>query len=135
MTAAIAAEIPALALVNAAGELERSTDAFRTRFGPAVEALEQEPRLDRVLSGQLEHSVPPFEGRPALTVYRFVIRDTSEEPVAVCGVATPIAEAEVARSECARLMQIERWSRLDARAIRAEVLRDWGIVPLTEGPR
>src|SRR5437588_10262527 len=62
MTAAIAAEIPALALVNAAGELERSTDAFRTRFGPAVEALEQEPRLDRVLSGQLEHSTLTLDG-------------------------------------------------------------------------
>jgi hypothetical protein len=57
---------------------------------------------------QLEYTVGPFEGRPALAVWRFPVHGPSGEPVAVCGVAAPVPEAGVARNECARLMEIER---------------------------
>jgi hypothetical protein len=57
---------------------------------------------------QLEYTVGPFEGRPALAVWRFPVHGPSGEPVAVCGVAAPVPDAGLARDECARLMAIER---------------------------
>jgi hypothetical protein len=51
-----------------------------------------------------EHTVGAFDGRPALTVVRFVVRDDAGEPIGICGLAAPIRETHIARSECARLM-------------------------------
>ncbi len=88
---------------------------------------------------QLEYTIGPYEGRPAFAVLRFAVRDRAGDPIAVCGVAAPLPEAQVARGECARLMRIERWSRLDAGEIKRELLDEWGIVhepdrPDTETP-
>lgn len=66
------------------------------------------PAADEPL--QLEYTIGPFEGRPALAVWRFPVHGPGGEPVAVCGVAAPIPEAAVARGECGRLMEIERSS-------------------------
>ena len=84
--------------------------------GPATEPL------------QLEYTISPFEHRPALAVLRFPVRGPDGEPVAVCGVAAPLSEARVARSECARLMRLERWSRLDPGDVRHEVIEEWGLI-------
>jgi pyruvate/2-oxoglutarate dehydrogenase complex dihydrolipoamide acyltransferase (E2) component len=62
---------------------------------------------------QLEYTVEAFEGRPALAALRFVVRDASDEAVGVCGVAAELGEAQLARSECTRLMSIERSWRSD----------------------
>jgi hypothetical protein len=53
---------------------------------------------------QLEYTVAPFEGRPALAVWRFAVRAEGGDTVAVCGVAAPVADAALARRECERLM-------------------------------
>src|SRR5579884_3186705 len=82
---------------------------------------------------QLEYIVHGFQARPPLAVLRFPVRDHSGEPVAVCGVAAPLAEAHVARSECARLIRIERWSRLDPETVLAEVLEEWGVALVGPG--
>jgi PAS domain-containing protein len=76
---------------------------------------------------EFEYTVSAFENRPALAALRFAVRDSSGAPVAVCGVAAPVADAAVARAECARLMQIERWSRLGDDSIRADVIAEWGL--------
>lgn len=62
---------------------------------------------------QLEYTVEAFEGRPALAALRFVVRDASDEAVGVCGVAAELGDAHLARSECTRLMSIERSWRSD----------------------
>lgn len=81
---------------------------------------------------ELEYTVAAFDNRPAFAVLRFALRDLGGQPSAVCGVAAPLAQARVARSECERLMRIERWSRLDQRSIREELIDDWGLSPATE---
>jgi hypothetical protein len=53
---------------------------------------------------QLEYTVGPFEGRPALAVWRFAVRTEGGDTVAVCGVAAPVGDAPLARRECERLM-------------------------------
>jgi PAS domain-containing protein len=73
------------------------------------------------------YSVPAYQDRPALSVLRFLVHGADGEPVAVCGVAAPMAQSEVAENEAARLMQLNRWSRLDSEAIRADVLEEWGV--------
>jgi PAS domain-containing protein len=78
---------------------------------------------------QLEYTVDAFEGRPALAVLRFAVRDGADQAVAICGVAAPLVQAHIARTECERLMQIERWSRLGPQEIRAELLEEWGVAP------
>ncbi|HUO74202.1 MAG TPA: PAS domain-containing protein [Solirubrobacteraceae bacterium] len=72
---------------------------------------------------ELEYVVPPFEGRPGFAALRFAVRNRAGEPIAVCGVAAPMEDASVAHAEAARLIEIERFSRLDPPAIRAEFLR------------
>src|SRR5437588_435463 len=70
--------------------------------GPRVAAasvLDNEPL-------QLEYTVAPFEGRPALAVWRFAVGAPGEEAVAACAVAAPVGEAKVAREECGRLMAL-----------------------------
>jgi PAS domain-containing protein len=76
---------------------------------------------------QLEYTVPAIEKRPALAAFRFALRDETGQPVATCGVAAPVAEAHVARDEAVRLMQLERWNRLDPIDVRAELLEQWHV--------
>ncbi len=76
---------------------------------------------------ELEYMIGAFEERPAFAALRFALRDGDGQPTAICGVAAPLAEASLARSECERLMRIDRWRRLDAMAIRQELLDDWGL--------
>ena len=85
---------------------------------------------------ELEYLIGAFEERPAFAALRFAIRDSHGQPTATCSVAAPIAEATLARSECERLMRIDRWGRLDALAIRQELLEEWGLTPAdgTSGP-
>lgn len=73
------------------------------------------------------YTVPAYQDRPALSVLRFLVHGADGEPFAVCGVAAPMAQSEVAENEAARLMQLNRWSRLDPEAIRADVLAEWGV--------
>jgi PAS domain-containing protein len=76
---------------------------------------------------ELEYLIGAFEERPAFAALRFALRDADGQPTATCSVAAPLAEASLARSECERLMKIDRWRRLDAGAIRKELLDDWGL--------
>ncbi len=82
---------------------------------------------------QLEYFVGAFQGRDALVALRFPVVDHQGVPTLVCGVAAPTAEADLARSEAARLLRIERWSRLDADSVRAELLAEWGVLPDARG--
>jgi PAS domain-containing protein len=85
---------------------------------------------------ELEYLIGAFEERPAFVALRFALRDSDGQPTATCSVAAPIAEASLARSECERLMRLDRWSRLDAVAIRQELLDEWGLTLAdgTSGP-
>ncbi len=108
-------------------EIAGRTDAEVTT-GQAVDG----PRLHNSVAGapeplEFEYTVSAFESRPALAALRFAVRDAGGVPVAVCGVAAPVGNAAVARAECTRLMQIERWSRLGDESIRADVLAEWGL--------
>ena len=76
---------------------------------------------------ELEYLIGAFEERPAFAALRFALRDGEGQPTATCSVAAPLAEASLARSECERLMRIDRWRRLDAFAIRQELLDEWGL--------
>ncbi len=76
---------------------------------------------------ELEYMIGAFEERPAFAALRFALRDSDGHPTAICGVAAPLPEASLARSECERLMRIDRWRRLDAFAIRQELLDEWGF--------
>src|SRR5947209_6610106 len=55
----------------------------------------------------LEYVVGPFQGREALVVLRFPVGDRQGVPTLVCGVAAPSSDAQVARSEAARLLRVE----------------------------
>ena len=81
---------------------------------------------------ELEYLIGAFEERPAFAALRFALRDADGQPTATCSVAAPLPEAALARSECDRLMRIDRWRRLDAVAIRQELLEEWGLT-LTDG--
>lgn len=94
-------------------------------------AQEREEGVEEPL--QLEYFVAPFQGREGLVVLRFPVGDSTGTPTLVCGVAAPSSEAQVARSEAARLLRVERWSRLDADSVRAELLADWGLLPDARG--
>jgi PAS domain S-box-containing protein len=76
---------------------------------------------------QLEYTVPAIDGRSALAAFRFALRDDTGQPIGTCGVAAPTNEAQVARDEAVRLMQLERWNRLDPVDVRAEVLEQWHV--------
>lgn len=76
---------------------------------------------------ELEYRIGAFEERPAFAVLRFALRDGRGQPTATCSVAAPVAEESLARSECERLMRIDRWGRLDAFGIRQELLEEWGL--------
>lgn len=76
---------------------------------------------------ELEYRIGAFEERPAFAALRFALRDRDGQPTGTCSVAAPVADAALARSECERLMRIDRWARLDAFAIRQELLDEWGL--------
>jgi len=103
------------------------TDAELTAAG-SIEGMRLE---ERDTAGpeplELEYLIGAFEERPAFAALRFALRDSDGQPTAICGVAAPLAEASLARSECERLMRIDRWRRLDAFAIRQELLDEWGL--------
>ena len=82
---------------------------------------------------QLEYVVGPYQGRDALVVLRFPVGDAKGVPTLVCGVAAPSSQANIARGEAARLLRIERWSRLDAESVHAEMLAEWGVLPDARG--
>jgi PAS domain-containing protein/predicted nucleic acid-binding Zn-ribbon protein len=108
-------------------QLEGQTDAdlpeAATVDGPRLRYAED--GLEEPL--QLEYTVPAIERRPALAAFRFPLRDVRGEPIATCGVAAPVAKATVARDEAVRLMQLERWNRLDPVDVRAELLEQWHV--------
>ena len=90
------------------------------------------PRLRYIEDGlqeplQLEYSVPEYESRPSMVAFRFALRSGSGKPVGTCGVAAPNNESQIARDEAVRLMQLERWNRLDPLDVRAEVLEQWHV--------
>ncbi len=103
------------------------TDAELTAAA-SIEGLRLEDKATAGLEPfELEYMIGAFEERPAFAALRFALRDADGQPTALCGVAAPLAEASLARSECERLMRIDRWRRLDAFAIRQELLEEWGL--------
>lgn len=76
---------------------------------------------------ELEYLIGAFEERPAFAALRFALRDADGHAIATCSVAAPITEAALARSEFDRLVRIDRWARLDAFAIRQELLEELGL--------
>src|SRR6516225_483036 len=111
------------------GRTDGELPAAETVDGPR--AQDREEGVEEPL--QLEYVVGPYQGREALVVLRFPVGDSHGVPSLVCGVAAPSSEAQVARSEAARLLRVERWSRLDAESVRAELLADWGLLPDARG--
>jgi hypothetical protein len=84
------------------GRADSELAAGATIDGPRMAnggAVEGEPL-------QLEYTVAPFEGRPALAVWRFAVGAPGEDAAAICAVAAPVAEASRAREECGRLMAL-----------------------------
>jgi PAS domain-containing protein/predicted nucleic acid-binding Zn-ribbon protein len=111
------------------GRTDAELPPAETVDGPRLQ--EREGDIEEPL--QLEYFVGPYQGRDALVVLRFPVGDAKGVPTLVCGVAAPSSEANVARSEAARLLRIERWSRLDAESVRAEMLAEWGVLPDARG--
>ncbi len=111
------------------GRTDAELPPAQTVDGPRLQ--EREGEVEEPL--QLEYFVGSYQGRDALVVLRFPVGDAKGVPTLVCGVAAPSSEANVARSEAARLLRIERWSRLDAESVRAEMLADWGVLPDARG--
>jgi PAS domain-containing protein len=103
------------------------TDVELTAAG-SIEGLRLE---DKDIVGreplELEYRIGAFEERPAFAALRFALRDGDGQPTATCSVAAPLADASLARTECERLMRIDRWGRLDAFAIRQELLDEWEL--------
>ena len=80
---------------------------------------------------ELEYMVDAAGDLPAFAVLRFALRDLDGEPSAVCGLAATLARADVARSECRKFMRLDRWRRSDESTIRAELIAEWGLMPLS----
>lgn len=78
---------------------------------------------------ELEYVIAGTDGRPGLSVLRFALRSADGQPTALCGVAAPLPRADMAHSECARVLRLERWSRVDEAEAAAELLRAWRITP------
>jgi PAS domain-containing protein len=108
-------------------ELKGRTDAELPTAATIDGPRHQDP--ERAASEPVEfgYTVPAYQDRPALSVMRFLVRGANDEPLAVCGVAAPMSQSEVAENEAARLMQLNRWSGLDPEAIRSDVLEEWGV--------
>ncbi len=84
-------------------------------------------RVDGPEPVQLEYVIPAFDRRPAYTARRFPLNDASGATLAVCGVASPADQAEIANAECDRLLEVIQWLDGDPAALRRLVLSDWGI--------
>jgi PAS domain S-box-containing protein len=106
------------------GRTDAELTAARSLEGLRLE--EEDTAAGRELL-ELEYRIGAFEGRPAFAVLRFALRDREGQPTATCSVAAPVTEESVARTECERLMRIERWARFDVTAIRQESLNEWGL--------
>ncbi len=113
------------------GRTDAELPPAETVDGPRLQERDGEVEVEEPL--QLEYFVGPYQGRDALVVLRFPVGDAKGVPTLVCGVAAPSSEANVARSEAARLLRIVRWSRLDAESVRAEMLAEWGVLPDARG--
>jgi PAS domain S-box-containing protein len=111
------------------GRTDAELPPAETVDGPRLQ--EREGDVEEPL--QLEYFVGPYQGRDALVVLRFPVGDAKGVPTLVCGVAAPSSEANVARTEAARLLRVERWGRLDAESVRAEMLAEWGVLPDARG--
>jgi PAS domain S-box-containing protein len=111
------------------GRTDAELPPAETVDGPRLQ--EREGDVEEPL--QLEYFVGPYQGRDALAVLRFPVGDANGVPTLVCGVAAPSSEANVARTEAARLLRVERWGRLDAESVRAEMLAEWGVLPDARG--
>jgi PAS domain-containing protein len=128
--------------INPRYERDLSTSEERLRGNtdadlPPVETVDG-PRLKYTEDGleeplQLEYTVPAFEKRPPMAALRFPLRNGNGQPIGICGIAAPKNEAQLARDEAVRLMQLERWNRLDAHDVRAELLEQWHV-RATPGP-
>ncbi len=119
------ASLLGVTLERVKGQTDLELKPSETVDGPRVHERGVSP--DEPL--QFEYTVPSFEKRPPMAVLRFPVRDLAGNAIAVCGVAAPFEQAHVARDEAARLFEIERWSRLDPTALRAELLNEWGVAP------
>jgi chromosome segregation ATPase len=115
-----------------AADLNTSAERLRGRADSELPAREtvDGPRRQYADDGleeplQLEYSIPAFEARPTLTALRFAVRALDGQPVGICGVAAPMNEARLAHEEAARLMEIERGSRLGSAAMPPEPLEKW----------
>ena len=111
------------------GRTDAEVPPAETVDGPRVQ--EREEDVEEPL--QLEYFVGAYQGRESLVVLRFPVGDRQGTPAFVCGVAAPSCEAQIARTEAARLLRVERWSRLDGESVRAELLADWGLLPDARG--
>ncbi len=113
------------------GRTDAELPPAETVDGPRVHERDADDEVEEPL--QLEYVVGPFQGRDALVALRFPVGDRQGVPTLVCGVAAPSSQAGVARSEAARLLRIERWSRLDADSVLAELLAEWDLLPDARG--
>ncbi|MGP0036486.1 MAG: PAS domain-containing protein [Solirubrobacteraceae bacterium] len=113
------------------GRTDAELPPAETVDGPRVHERGDDDEVEEPL--QLEYVVGPFQGRDALVALRFPVGDRQGVPILVCGVAAPSSQADVARSEAARLLRIERWSRLDADSVLAELLAEWDLLPDARG--
>ena len=80
---------------------------------------------------ELEYMVDAADDLPAFAVLRFALRDVHGKPSVVCGLAAELGRADVARSECRKFMRFDRWRRSDESTIRAELIAEWGLMPLS----
>jgi PAS domain-containing protein len=113
------------------GRTDAELPPAETVDGPRVHERGDDEAVEEPL--QLEYFVGPFQGREGLVALRFPVGDRQGVPTLVCGVAAPSSEADVARSEAARLLRVERWSRLDADSVLAELLAEWDLLPDARG--
>jgi PAS domain-containing protein len=114
-------------LRNPEDEIRGRTDAELPPAGTVDGPRLENPEIAMPEPIEFEYTVPAYKERPPLAVVRFSIHARDGESVGVCGVAAPLAKADVARAEAERLIRIERWSFLDPESIRAELLEEWGV--------
>jgi hypothetical protein len=106
------------------GRMDKELPPKQTVDGPRL--AERDPSLPEPL--QLEYIVPAFDGRPALSVLRFLVNDANGEPVALCGVASPLDQAHVAQAEAERLLDLTRLAHMGPGEAREELLHEWGLL-------
>ncbi len=119
----------AAALGTAAEEVLGKSDDELAQ-GQSVEGLRlrdgHDPKREPL---EFEYTVATGDDRPPFAVLRFALRGAEAKPTAVCGIAAPLPQAHLARSECARLMRLAGWVTSDEQAVRAELVAEWGLTP------